>query len=46
MQMVAIQKMWLDDAREIIERSFPSVRYEPRDTEAWDEGYRRFKQLI
>ena len=36
----------LDDARRIIERSFPTERYEPRDTDLWNSHYRRFQQYL
>jgi rhamnulokinase len=36
----------LDDARAIIERSFPTERYAPRDTDRWDSHYRRFQQYL
>ena len=36
----------LDDARRIIERSFPTERYEPRDTDRWNSQYRRFQQYL
>jgi rhamnulokinase len=36
----------LDDARATIERSFPTERYAPRDTDRWDSHYRRFQQYL
>jgi rhamnulokinase len=36
----------LDDARHIIERSFPTERYVPRETERWNAEYRRFQQYL
>jgi rhamnulokinase len=36
----------LDDARRIIERSFPTERYQPRDTDLWNSHYRRFQQYL
>ncbi len=30
------------EAREIIRRSFPVVEYHPKNTDAWDDAYRRF----
>ena len=36
----------LDEARGIIERSFPTERYAPRDTERWTSHYRRFQQYL
>jgi rhamnulokinase len=35
----------LADAREIVRNSFDVKRYEPRDTAAWDEAYRRYAAL-
>ncbi len=34
------------EAREVIRNSFEIEYYEPKNTEAWDEGYERFKKLI
>jgi hypothetical protein len=34
----------LAEARRIIERSFPTERFEPRDTERWEAEYKRFQQ--
>jgi rhamnulokinase len=36
----------LGDARRIIERSFPTERYVPRDTDRWNSQYRRFQQYL
>jgi rhamnulokinase len=33
----------LTDARAVIERSFPTQRFEPTDTEKWERQYRRFQ---
>jgi rhamnulokinase len=35
----------LEQARELVRRSFPPVEYEPSDREAWDEAYSRFRLL-
>jgi sugar (pentulose or hexulose) kinase len=43
MQMVATSGMPLADARDIIARSFPAERFEPRDTGLWDGEYGRFR---
>ena len=43
MQMVATKAVSsLDEARLIIEHSFPVERFEPVATDAWDAHYRRF----
>jgi rhamnulokinase len=43
MQMLATGSVSsLKEARAIIERSFPSDRYEPQDTERWEAAYARF----
>lgn len=36
----------LEEAREIIKRSQDIKAYEPRDTEAWNEAYERFKKIL
>jgi sugar (pentulose or hexulose) kinase len=36
----------LADLRRIVRQSFPLVTYEPEDSDAWDEAYGRFKNLI
>lgn len=36
----------IGQAREIIRNSFEIITYEPRDTEAWNEAYFRFKKII
>ena len=36
----------LSDARCIIDRSFPTERYVPRDTDRWNSHYRRFQQYL
>lgn len=35
----------VDEARDIIRRSFPVEEYAPRDTAAWDEAFERFVRL-
>jgi rhamnulokinase len=35
----------LQEARAVIDRSFPTERYEPADTDRWDAHYARFRQL-
>ncbi|REK18011.1 MAG: rhamnulokinase [Planctomycetota bacterium] len=34
------------EARELVSRSFPPERYEPRETSAWDEAFERFLRLV
>jgi len=47
MQMLATGAVAsLDEARGIIERSFPVERFEPRSTEAWNKHYRRFREYV
>jgi len=47
MQMVATgQVASLDEARNIIERSFPTERFEPRHTNDWEPAYRRFRDYM
>ena len=36
----------LQEAREVIERSFPVERFEPREPDRWDGAYRRFRALL
>jgi len=36
----------LADARAIIDRSFPTERFEPADTDRWDAPYRRFVDYL
>jgi rhamnulokinase len=37
----------LDEARAIIERSFPAERFEPQNTnDAWEPAYRRFREYM
>jgi rhamnulokinase len=35
----------LEDARAVIERSFPTDRYEPQHTSEWERQYQRFKHI-
>ena len=47
MQMVATETVGsLKEARSVIERSFPVERFEPRETDRWNEHYRRFQQYL
>jgi rhamnulokinase len=36
----------LDEAREVVRRSFAPVVYEPDEPDAWDEAYGRFEHLL
>jgi len=36
----------LDEAREIIDRSFPVERFEPLAHDRWDAHHRRFKEYL
>ena len=36
----------LDEARHIIERSFPVERFEPKSAAAWDAHYARFQDYV
>jgi len=47
MQMVATEAVSsLDEARQIIEHSFPVERFYPTATDAWDAQYRRFHEYL
>jgi rhamnulokinase len=47
MQMLATgASASLDEARRIIEHSFPLERFEPAATDAWDEHYPRFQEYV
>ena len=36
----------IGEAREVVRRSFPPERYEPRDGAVWDEAFQRFRKLV
>jgi rhamnulokinase len=36
----------LDEARDVVRRSFAPVLYEPHDRDAWDEAYGRFERVV
>jgi rhamnulokinase len=36
----------LDEARQVIRRSFGVVTYEPAESAPWDEAYERFEKLV
>jgi rhamnulokinase len=36
----------LTEARVVIDRSFPTDRFEPQDTEEWNRHYQRFRQYV
>jgi sugar (pentulose or hexulose) kinase len=47
MQLLAMERVSsLDEARDVIDRSFPTERYEPRNTDAWEPAYRRLKDVV
>lgn len=47
MQMVATGAVAsLDGARDVIDRSFPVERFEPRDADRWQPHYRRFQEYL
>lgn len=47
MQMLALDHIdSLEEGRELIRRSFETETYEPRNTEAWDDAYGRFLDLL
>jgi len=47
MQMLATGAVAsLDEARRIVEHSFPVERFEPSATDAWDEQYQRFQEYV
>ena len=47
MQMVATEAVSsLDEARQIIEHSFPVERFDPAAPDAWDAHYRRFHEYL
>jgi len=46
MQMVATGAVAsLSEARDIISTSFPARVFEPKDTDRWEEAYKRFREL-
>jgi rhamnulokinase len=36
----------LDEARRVIDDSFPSERFEPIDADRWDAHYRRYQEYV
>jgi rhamnulokinase len=47
MQLVGIGAVAsIDDARELIERSFPTETYEPAQGAAWDRAFGSFRELV
>jgi rhamnulokinase len=47
MQMLATGAVAsLAEARQVIDRSFPTERFEPSDPARWESHYRRFKQYV
>jgi rhamnulokinase len=46
-QLTAINQLAdMEEARELVRRSFPVLTYEPRDREVWEEAYLRFCKLV
>lgn len=46
-QMVALGELAsMDDAGEVVRRSFPLKEYEPQDTTQWMEAYERFTKIL
>ena len=47
MQLLATgQVASLDEARDLIDRSFETERFEPRNTDAWEPACRRFRHYM
>ena len=47
MQMLAIGHVAsIDEARDIINRSFPAGHFHPTDTDRWARHYRRFREIV
>ncbi|MDD5602700.1 MAG: rhamnulokinase [Eubacteriales bacterium] len=45
-QLIALKELkGIKDAREIVRKSFPSVEYQPEDTNAWDEAYAKYMSV-
>jgi hypothetical protein len=36
----------LADARAIVQRSFPTERFDPIDTDVWERQYARFQEYV
>jgi sugar (pentulose or hexulose) kinase len=46
-QMVAMGELAsMDDAGDVVRRSFPLTEYQPQDTVHWIEAYERFMRLL
>lgn len=46
-QLIALKEVKdLNEAREVVKRSFPTEIYQPQNAEAWDEAYNRYKNII
>lgn len=47
MQMLALQAVSsLDEARRVVDRSFPVERFEPSEPDRWEPHYRRFQEYV
>lgn len=46
-QLIALKEINdVNEAREIVKRSFPTEEYMPENADAWDEAYGRYKEVI
>ena len=36
----------IGEAREVVRKSFPPERYEPREPDAWDAAFEKFLRLM
>ena len=46
-QMLALGEIRsLDEARQMVKRSFPTMEYLPTDKDGWDDAYERFKTIF
>ncbi len=47
LQLIATGKVGsIDEGRALIRSSFPLEQYEPQNTDAWDEAYTRFLNVV
>jgi len=44
--IVPLDVATIDEARAIVDRSFPVERFEPRETDQWEQHYRRFREYV
>lgn len=46
-QLIALKEIDdLNQAREVVKRSFPTEEYRPENADAWEEAYMRYKDII